>query len=273
MRLSNKVAIITGAGSGIGRASAILFAKEGATIVVADIHDGGGEETVSAIKATGGDACFIHTDVTMASEVENLMKLTKVRFGRIDILFNNAGVLHRAASVENLQESEWDRVFAVNVKGIFLAAKFAVPVMKEMGSGVIINLASIGGVRPRKDSAAYASSKAAAIHLTKALALELASCNIRVNAINPVAIDTPLLRQAHPADFEKHKKDLIDTIPLKRMPTPEDVAYTALFLASDDSAMLTGTSINVDGEEGSDDSLVSTWPGEGADPAGVLSKL
>ena len=252
MRLLNKVAIITGAGSGIGRASAILFAKEGTKVVVADINDAGGEQTVATIRSGGGEAIFVHTDVSIASEVNNLIKLTKTKFGKIDVVLNIAGIVHRAVSVENLDESVWDRVYSVNVKGIFLTSKFAVPAMKERGGGVIINLASIAGVRPRKGSIAYASSKAAAIHLTKVLALNIASYNIRVNAINPVTVDTPLLQQLIPegADFEKFKKSLIDTIPLGRMPRPEEVAYAALYLASDESAMLTGTCINVDGGRG-----------------------
>jgi len=252
MRLANKVAIITGAGSGIGRTSAILFAKEGAKVVVADINDAGGAETVSAIKASGGEAVFVHTDVSIASGAENLVRVARDKFGKIDILFNSAGVPQRPTLVETLDESLWDRIYVVNVKSIFLTAKYAVPVMKEARSGVIINVGSISGIRPRKGFSAYASSKAAAIHLSKALALELASSNIRVNAINPVAVDTPMIPQLIPegADVGEAKKALIDTIPLGRMATPEDVAYAALYLASDESAMLTGTCINVDGGRG-----------------------
>jgi len=252
MRLANKVVIITGAGSGIGRASAILFAKEGAKVVVADINDAGGAETVAAIKSSGGEAIFVHTDVSIASETENLIKVTKDKFGKIDILFNNAGIPQRPTPIENFDESLWDRIYSVNVKGIFLTAKYTVPLMKEAGGGVIINIASISGIRPRKGSSAYSSSKAAAIHLTKALALELASESIRVNAINPVAVDTPMALQLIPegVDVREAKKALIDTIPLRRMATPKDIACAALYLASDESAMLTGTCINVDGGRG-----------------------
>lgn len=252
MRLANKVALITGAGSGLGRASAILFAKEGAKVVVADINDAGGEESVAAIKSSGGEAIFVHTDVSKASDAKNLIKTTKDKFGKIDIILNCAGVPQRPTPVEDLDESLWDHIFSVNVKGIFLMNKYAFPVMKEAGSGVVINLASISGLRPRPGSSAYASSKAAVINLTRILALEGAPNKIRVNAINPVAADTPMLPGllAEGVDMNEAKKALIDTVPLGRLAKPEDVAYAALYLASDESAMLTGTSIDVDGGRG-----------------------
>ena len=252
MRLAGRVAIITGAGSGIGRASAILFAQEGAKIVVADINDAGGEETVTAIKSGGGEAIFVHTDVTVASDASNLGKVTKDKFGKIDILFNNAGIPQQTMSFEKVDEALWDLVFATNVKSIFLTAKSIVPAMKESGGGVIINLASISGVRPRPGNLAYATSKAAVIHLTKALALEVAPFKIRVNCINPVGTVTPMLGKffAEGISLEEGKKATINTIPLGRLSMPEDVAYAALYLASDESAMLTGTSIDVDGGRG-----------------------
>jgi 3-oxoacyl-[acyl-carrier protein] reductase len=252
MRLANKVAIITGASSGIGRASAILFAKEGAKIVVADINNAGGEETVSAINSSGGEAFFVHTDVSKAPDAESLIKITKDKFGKIDILFNNAGVPQTTMPLENLDESSWDRIYAVNVKSIFLITKCGAPVMKEAGGGVIINTASISGVRPRPGNVAYASSKAAAIHLTKALALDLAQYKIRVNCINPVAADTPMLEHFFPegANVDQAKKSVKENIPLGRLATPEDVAYAALYLASDESTMLTGACIDVDGGRG-----------------------
>ncbi len=252
MRLANKAAIITGAGSGLGRASAILFAKEGAKVVVADINDAGGEEAVAAIRSSGGEAIFVHTDVSKASDAKNLIKTTKDKFGKIDIILNSAGVPQRPTPVENLDESLWDRIYAVNVKSMFLMTKYAFPVMKEAGSGVVINLASISGLRPRPGSSAYASSKAAVINLTRILALEGAPSKIRVNAINPVAADTPMLPGllTEGVDMNEAKKALIDTVPLGRLATPQDVAYAALYLASDESSMLTGTCINVDGGRG-----------------------
>ncbi|MFC2017592.1 SDR family oxidoreductase [Chloroflexota bacterium] len=242
MRLADKVAIITGGGSGIGKASSYLFAKEGAKVVVADIDDIGGEETVATIRVDGGEAIFVHTDVSIASEVEYLVKVTMDTFGEIDILFNNAGLLLEGP-VENTEESWWDRIFAVNVKGIFLGVKYVVPEMKKAGSGVIINTASMSGVSPRKDCSAYASSKGAVITLTKALAIELAPYNIRVNCISPAWVGTPMTK----GFSEERIKGIISSIPLGRVAELKDIAYAALYLASDESSMLTGTNINVDG--------------------------
>ena len=252
MRLASRVSIITGASSGVGRATAILFAREGSKVVVSDIADAGGQATVEAIKAAGGEAIFLHADVSRSQDVESLIRKTKERFGKIDIILNSAGVMQKTISLEDIDEALWERIYAVNVKGIFLMAKFAVPAMKEAGKGVIINIASISGVRPRLKTCAYASSKAAAIHLTKAMALELARFNIRVNVINPVAVDTPMLAgimPEGPAGAEARKK-LLSTIPLGRVATPEDIAYAALYLASDESIMVTGACLDVDGGRG-----------------------
>jgi 3-oxoacyl-[acyl-carrier protein] reductase len=243
MRLANKIAIITGAGSGIGRASAYLFAQEGAKLVIADINDTGGKETVAKIKEKSHEAIFVHTDVSVAADVENLVKASKDKFGKMDILFNNAGIRMTPSPVEAIEESAWDHLYAINVKSVFLTAKYIVPEMKKSGNGVIINNASIGAIRPRMHTTAYASTKSAVIMLTKTLALELAPYNIRVNCINPVATETPMT-----AGFSKeHIKASISTIPLGRWGKPEDIAYAALYLASDESSMLTGASLNVDG--------------------------
>jgi 3-oxoacyl-[acyl-carrier protein] reductase len=257
VRLANRVAIITGAGtahslaqegaiitaaaSGIGSTSACLFAKEGAKVVVADIDDAGGKETVAAVEANGGEAIFVHTDVSVASEVEHLVKATIDRFGRIDILFNNAAAGLSSTPVEAIDESSWDRSYAVNVKSIFLGAKYAVPEMRKTGGGVIINTGSTLGVRPgMKNSSAYASSKGALNTLTKALAVELAPDNIRVNCINPTAIESPIFSEEQRKAVESHT-------PLGRMAKAQDIAYAALYLASDESSMITGISLNVDG--------------------------
>ena len=252
MRLAGRTAIVTGAGSGIGYTSAKLFAAEGAKVVVADINDGGGMKTVEDITSSGGEAVFVHTDVSVASDAENIVSVAKKTFGGIDILLNNAGIAQRPVPVEDLDEELWDRVFAVNVKGIFLMTKFTVPVMKEAGKGVIINMASMSGIRPRKGSAAYATSKGAAIHLTKTLALELAASNIRVNCINPVAVETPMFAGLTPEgkDLDEARRGLIETVPLGRIATADDIAYAALYLASDEASLLTGTCINVDGGRG-----------------------
>lgn len=252
MRLDKKVAVVTGSGSGIGRASATLFAKEGAKVVIADINDAGGEETVKTIKSNGGEAVFIHTDVSKTSDAENLIKRTVETFGKIDIFFNNAGTPQKTMPFETLEESLWDHLYATNVKGIYLTTKNLIPVMKKAAHGVIINLASMAGVRPRPGSAAYAGTKAAVIHLTKALAIELAPFKIRVNCINPAAVDTPMLPKFKEdgQDLDKFYEGAKASMPLGRIATPQDVANAALFLASDEASIITGICINVDGGRG-----------------------
>ncbi|MFC2035762.1 SDR family NAD(P)-dependent oxidoreductase [Chloroflexota bacterium] len=242
MRLSNKVAIITGGGSGIGRAASYLFAKEGAKVVVAERTLTTGEETAATINSNGGEAISIHTDVSIASEVEKLVKATMDKFGKIDILYNNAGVGGQA-TVDTMDESLWDSVYATNIKGHFLMAKYVVPEMKKAQAGVIINTASFVIFRPLIDIAAYLSSKGAVATLTKALALELAPHNIRVNCISPGLVDTPMLGLA----TEEHRKAWVSAVPMGRVVKPEEIAYAALYLASDEASIVTGTNLNVDG--------------------------
>jgi len=191
--------------------------------------------------------------VSVATQAEKMIKTTVETFGRLDILFNNAGMPMPMTPIENISEDLWDRIQDVNVKGIFLASKYAIPYLKKQGRGVILNTASIGGVRPRPGLGAYSVSKAAAIMLTKVLAIELAPSKIRVNCINPVAGETPMLAKiisARPLPQEKYeeeKQKLINTVPLGRLARAEDVAFAALFLVSDDASLITGASFDVDG--------------------------
>jgi len=246
MRLLNKVAIITGAGAGIGKASGYLFAREGAKVVVADINDEDGRNTADTIKASGGEAIFVHTDVSKAVDVENLVTATIDTFGKIDILFNNAGIGQKLMSIEDTDESYWDLIHNVNLKSVFLGMKYVLTYMKRAKSGVIINTGSMSGVRPRMYSATYASTKAAVIMITKAVALEVAAEGIRINCINPVVTATTILNSL----TEEERQGWANSIPLGRIAQPEEIAYAALYLASDEASMVTGISLNVDGGRG-----------------------
>lgn len=251
MKLEGKVALITGASSGMGRAMALLFAKEGAKVSVVDINVAGGQEVVELIKRNDGIAQFISADVTKASDVEQMIKATVNAYTRLDILVNNAGVPMSFTPIEEVDEKLWDKIIAVNMKGIFLGCKYAVPIMKKQGGGVIINTTSIAGVRARPGLNAYSASKGGANLLTKAVAIEVAPSNIRVNAICPVATDTPMLPGfIGDRDLEEGRKAFIATIPMGRLATAEDIAYAALYLASDEASMVTGINLEVDGGRG-----------------------
>jgi 3-oxoacyl-[acyl-carrier protein] reductase len=251
MKLVNKVAIVTGASSGIGRASAVLFAEEGALIAAADIDEYGGQKTASDINASGGRAFFVRTDISLASEAENLVRQTIGKFGKVDILFNVAGIGQSSISTDNLEESRWDHVFAVNVKGTFLVTKSVIPAMKKGGGGVIINTGSMAAIRPRPNGLAYVGSKGALNAMTRALALELLPNKIRVNIINPAVTDTAFVGKNWPPDrIEEARKEFALSIPMGRMIRPEEIAQAALYLASDEAAMVTGICINVDGGRG-----------------------
>jgi 3-oxoacyl-[acyl-carrier protein] reductase len=249
MRLSNKVAIVTGAGSGIGRACAILFAQEGARIIAADVNDAGGEETVKSIKDKGGEAIYVHTDVAVSAQASNLIQTAINKYGKIDVLLNSAGISHKHVPIEEMDDETWDRVFGVNVKGILHTMKYAIPYMKKARYGSIVNIAAGAGVAPwMPNSSAYASSKGAANILTKAAALELTSYTVRVNVVNPAGTDTPMLLQYQEGKAGE-KKSLPRNPPLGRLIKPEEIAYAALYLASDEALMLSGTSINVNAGE------------------------
>jgi len=249
MRLQGKVAIITGGGSGFGEGIAKRFAEEGARVVVNDIDATGGTRVARAIETAHGQgaAHFLAADVARNDDVERLIGGTVERYGRLDILVNNAGVTHKNGSMLEVGEAEFDRVFAVNVKAIYLAARHAVPVFRRQGGGVIINTASTAGLRPRPGLVWYNGSKGAAIVITKAMAVELAPDKIRVNALCPVAGETPLLATFMGGDTPENRKRFLASIPLGRFSTPRDVANAALYLASDEAEFITGVSLEVDG--------------------------
>jgi 3-oxoacyl-[acyl-carrier protein] reductase len=252
LRLAGKVALVTGAGSGMGQGIAVLFAKEGAKVSVVDINASAGQKTADLIKQTGADGQFISADVARAQDVEQMLKKTVTAYGRLDIIVNNAGVPMGPTPIEEVEESLYDKIMAVNVKAIYLAAKYATPIMKKQGGGVIINITSIAGVRPRPGLNVYCASKGGAIVLTKALAVELAGDKIRVNSVGPVAADTPMLAKfiGEDKDYEAGKARFIATIPLGRLATPEDIAQAALYLASDEASLVTGVNLEVDGGRG-----------------------
>lgn len=245
-RLERKVAIVTGAGSGLGRASALLFCREGAKVAVVDRDGPSAEDTVREIHLASGEAFPIEADVANENAVRRMVAATIDRYARLDVLFNNAGV-DFPKPVTETAEGEWDHVFDVNVKGVFFGAKYAVPAMHEGGS--IVSTSSVGGLVGLTNSAAYCASKGAVISLTKALAVDCAKQNIRVNCICPGTMNTPFTRRIIEAtpDPDATKRVFESMQPIERFAEPEEVARAALFLASDDSSYLTGSVIVVDG--------------------------
>lgn len=246
--LEGKGALITGAASGIGRATALLFAREGAAVAIADIDREGGESVVETIAGQGGSAVFIPCDVSVAEDCNRAVERTVQEFGRLDILFNNAGIIRRA-TVPDTTEEEWDRAMAVNSKSVFLMCRYAIPVMARAGGGVIINTASGWGLVGGRRAASYCASKGAVVQLTRAMALDHGEQNIRVNCICPGDTDTPMLQEEArqlelpPVEFVAGAADR----PLKRVGSPEDIARAVLYLASDASSFVTGTTLVVDG--------------------------
>lgn len=243
-RLSGKIAIVTGAGSGFGEGIARRFVEEGARVAIADIDDVAGQAVADSL---GQAARFIHTDVSRGVDMATLVDETRDTFGGLDILINNAGYTHRNAPMLEVSEADFDRIYAVNVKSIFHAAQCAVPVFRERGGGVMLNIASTAGVRPRPGLTWYNGSKGAVITLTKSMAVELAPDSIRVCALNPVAGETGMLHLFMGEDTPEKREQFISSIPLGRLSTPLDVANAALFLCSDEAALLTGVCMEVDG--------------------------
>lgn len=245
MRLGNKTAIITGGASGIGRASALRFAREGAQVVIADLNVKGGRETADLIEQQGGSALFAEINVSDSNQIKELISVTVETFGKLDILFNNAGIGNPNVKSVDLEEEDWDQIIDINLKGVFLGIKHAVPEMKKTGGGAIINTSSLLGIKGQKYLAAYNASKAGVILLTKNAALEYGKDLIRVNAIAPGVIDTQIIEGWK---NDERKWPIISRAnALGRIGTPEEVANAVLFLASEESSFITGATLSVDG--------------------------
>ena len=250
MRLQDKIAIVTGAGSSIGREIAILFANEGARVIVAEINDQAGQETAEQI---GKNALFVKIDVSSWDDTQRIVKSAVEHFGGLDILFNNAGIdLPYATTVVDTELSDWQRIIDINLKGVFLCVRHSLPVMMAQNYGVIISTASRAGLGATQGEAAYCASKGGVVSLTRQLAIDYAKYNIRVNSICPGGIDKPTIDRSEflkksVGALEKRNEQIIQKVPLGRLCSPQDVAKAALYLASEESAYVTGTALIVDG--------------------------
>ncbi len=247
MRLGKKVTLITGAGSGIGRETAMLFAREGARVVVAEVDDQAGRKTVEEIASSGGQARFIHADVSRAADAQGMIAEAEKGFGRLDVIFNNAGIFPAAdGSVVDTDEETWDLVMRVNLKGVFLGCKYAIPALLRAGGGSIINTASfvalMGAATPQ---IAYTASKGGVLSMTREIAVEFARRGIRANALCPGPVDTPLLEELM-RDPARRQRRMVH-IPPGRLARPAEIAQAALFLASDESSYVNGATFTVDG--------------------------
>ncbi len=246
-RLAGKIAIVTGAGSGFGAGIAARFVAEGARVMLADIHEANGGRVTAELAVAGGDVRFCRCDVSKDADVAALVAATIAAFGGFDVVVNNAGTTHRNQSLLDVAESEFDRIYAVNVKSLFLTARHAVPHLRARGGGVFVTIASTAGVRPRPGLTWYNGSKGAAIVTSRSMAAELAKDRIRVNVINPVAGETAMLADFMGEDTPERRAQFVATIPLGRLSQPSDIATAAVFLASDEAAFITGACLEVDG--------------------------
>lgn len=244
MKLSGKSAIVTGGASGFGAGIARRFILEGARVVIADID---GDAALAMAEELGDAALGLQVDVASADGVASMVETTVRLMGGVDILVNNAGIGHKPEPMESLSEETFDRIFEVNIKSIFRTAQQVVPIMKEKGSGAILNIGSTGGVSPRPNLTWYNASKGWVITATRSMAIELAASGVRVNALNPVAGETPLLKTFMGEDTPEIRAKFLASIPIGRFSTPEDMGAAATFLCSDDASMITGVALEVDG--------------------------
>jgi len=247
-RLAGKVVVITGGGTGIGRAIAVAFAQDGARVVVAGRRREKLEEAIALLKQLGGEGLAAECDVTKAADTERLVKTAEDRFGKVDVLVNNAGVLS-VSTVETISEADWDRLMATNVKGPFLMSRAVLPAMRRAGGGSIVNIASVLGIVGIRDRAAYCASKGGVVLLTKAMALDHAQDKIRVNCVCPSIVESEMTQNLFTESEagRRARESRLATIPVGRFGKPEDVAGIVVFLASDASSWMTGTVIPVDG--------------------------
>jgi len=246
-KLDGKVAVITGAASGMGRATAIRFAKEGAAVVVADLNSQGGELVVSEIAAAKGRAVFQRTDVISEDDIKAMINRAVKEYGRLDITYNNAGLGGATGRVENIKSEDWDKTFHVLTRAVFLGIKYSIEPMRKVGGGSIISTSSVAGLRGVSGLAAYSAAKAAVISITESAAIDLGHDRIRVNCICPGGIVTPLTVRGNPAGEDAAAKNMARMQPIPRAGRPEDIAAMALFLASDEAEWITGTAMVVDG--------------------------
>ena len=248
MRLRNKVAIITGAGSGIGRATALLFSEEGAKVAIVDIDKKMGQQTTEIIRKRGQEALFIPADITDLFQVKSMVEKVVKRYEKIDILVNNAG-LYTQGNAINTNEELWDKIMAVNLRAAFLCCRYCIPEMVKNRGGVIINVASEAGIVAIKNQVAYNVSKAGLISLTKSIAVDFAPQNIRANCVCPGTTETPLVASAlaKQADPERARRELEKVRPANRLGKPEEIAYGILYLSSDESPYATGAVLSIDG--------------------------